>query len=171
MNNIDIAILVVLGIAAFNGWRRGLVVSIFSIVGAGLGVYIGNGMVSQFVSSSSTDVVKVGTIVGGLLIFASLGSSIGSFIGRRLRSIYKWTPLGLVDNFGGLLLSLAIWVIIVWTAFHFLDEIPNWKLHAKYKDSGILELLNTNIPQSVVNFVDNVLKPQELVGKLWERLN
>lgn len=171
MNNIDIAILVVLGIAAFNGWRRGLVVSLFSIAGAAIGIYIGNGVISQLVSPSSTDVMKVVTIVGGLLFSASIGSGLGAFIGRRLRSIYKWTPLGLVDNFGGLLLSVFIWIVIVWTAFHFLDEIPNWKLHARYKDSGILDILNANMPQTVTNFVDNVLKPQELIGKLWARLN
>lgn len=173
MNNIDIAILVVLGLAAFNGWRRGLVVSLFSIAGAAVGAYVGQGFISKFADPSATDVVKVGVIVGGLAISASIGSSIGSFIGRRLRSVYKWTPLGLVDNFGGLILSLIIWVILVWVAFHIVAEVPNWKLGIKLRHSEVLKIMNANMPSFVVDFIDRVFKPQDLIDQLWKsiRLN
>jgi len=170
MNNIDIAILVVLGLAAFNGWRRGLVVSLFSIAGAVVGAYIGQDFISKFADPSATDVVKVGIIVGGLAVSASIGSSIGSFIGRRLRSIYKWTPLGLVDNFGGLILSLAIWVILVWATFHIVAEVPNWKLGIRLNQSEILKSINASMPSFVMDFIDRVFKPQDLIDQLWKRI-
>jgi len=173
MNNIDIAILIVLALVAFNGWRRGLVVSLFSIAGAAVGAYVGQGFIGQFADPAATDVVKVGIILGGLVVSASIGSSIGSFIGRRLRSIYKWTPLGLVDNFGGLILSLLIWIILVWVAFHIVAEVPNWKLGIKLNHSEVLKIMNANMPSFVVDFIDRVFKPQDLIDQLWNsiRLN
>jgi uncharacterized membrane protein required for colicin V production len=63
MNNIDIAILVVWGLAAFNGWRRGLVVSLFSITGAAVGAYIGHGFIAKFAHASQPDMIKVGIIL------------------------------------------------------------------------------------------------------------
>jgi len=170
MNNIDIGILVVLAVAAFNGWRRGLVVSAFSIVGAVVGAYMGQGFVGKFASPSATDTVKVGIIVGGLIVSASIGSSIGSFIGRRLRSVYKWTPLGLVDNFGGLVLSLVIWIILVWATFHIVAEVPNWKLGIKLHHSHILKTMNSIMPSFVSDFIDRVFKPQDLIDQLWNRI-
>ena len=170
MNNIDIAILVVLGLAAFNGWRRGLVVSLFSIAGAALGAYVGQDFISRFADPAAKDVVKVSMIVGGLVLSASIGSSVGSFIGRRLRSVYKWTPLGLVDNFGGLILSLTIWIIIVWVAFHIISDVPNWKLGIKLHHSQILKVMNANMPSFVVDFIDRVFKPQDLIDQLWSRI-
>jgi len=170
MNNIDIAILVVLGLAAFNGWRRGLVVSLFSIAGAAVGAYVGQGFISKFADPSANDMVKVGIIVGGLVVSASIGSSIGSFVGRRLRSIYKWTPLGLIDNFGGLLLSLVVWIILVWVALHMITDVPNWKLGIKLHHSQILKLMNANMPSFVVDFIDRVFKPQDLIDQLWARI-
>jgi uncharacterized membrane protein required for colicin V production len=170
MNNIDIAILVVWGLAAFNGWRRGLVVSLFSITGAAIGAYFGHGFIAKFAHASQPDMIKVGIILGGLVLSASIGSSIGSFSGRRLRSVYKWTPLGLVDNFGGLILSLIIWIIVVWLAFHIVAEVPNWKLGIKLHHSHILKVMNANMPSFVVNFIDSVFKPQDLIDQLWTRI-
>lgn len=170
MNNIDIAILVVLALAAFNGWRRGLVVSLFSIAGALVGAYIGQGLIPKIADPSQPDVMKVSIIVGGLIVSGSIGSSIGSFIGRRLRSVYKWTPLGLIDNFGGLILSLLIWVILVWVAFHFVAEVPNWKLGIKLHHSQILKAMNANMPSFVVNFIDRVFNPQNLIDQLWTHI-
>lgn len=170
MNNIDIAILVALGLAAFNGWRRGLVVSLFSIAGAAVGAFIGQGFITKVAHPSQPDLLKVGIIVGGFVLSASIGSSVGSFIGRRLRSVYKWTPLGLVDNFGGLILSLIIWVILVWLAFHIVAEVPNWKLGIKLHHSQILKVMNANMPSFVVDFIDRVFKPQDLIDQLWTRI-
>ena len=173
MNNIDIAILVVLGLAAFNGWRRGLVVSLFSIAGTAVGAYIGHSFIVKFADPAATDVIKVSMILGGLVISASIGSSIGSFIGRRLRSIYKWTPLGLVDNFGGLILSLIVWIVLTWLAFHIVSQVPNWKLGIKLHHSQIISVMNANMPSFVVHFIDRVFKPQDLIDQLWNsiRLN
>ena len=173
MNNIDIAILVVLGLAAFNGWRRGLVVSLFSIAGTAVGAYVGHGFIAKFADPAATDVVKVGMILGGLVVSASIGSSIGSFIGRRLRSVYKWTPLGLVDNFGGLILSLIVWIVLIWLSFHIVSQVPNWKLGIKLHHSQIIGVMNANMPSFVVDFIDRVFKPQDLIDQLWNgiRLN
>lgn len=167
MNKVDLAIAIFLGLAALNGWRRGLVVSAFSIVGALIGSVTGHSMVAKFVSASQPNTIKVAMIAGGLIVGASFGSAVGSFVGRRVRSIYSWTPLRWVDNAGGMFVSALIWVLILWAAARAVVDVPVLRVGKTIRASEIISFLNTNMPSSVVDLIDRVTNSKELIKKFW----
>src|SRR5437763_16724996 len=102
-----IAIAIVL-IAAVGGFRRGLVISAFSLVGLAAGAYIGSRVAPHLLhggsSSTWTPVAGlVGAVLGAVLFqFAAL--SVGSFVPGGMRL----TALRAADSAGGLLLARAI---------------------------------------------------------------
>lgn len=167
MNKVDTGIAIFLALVALNGWRRGLVVSAFSIVGAALGAITGHSMVAKFVTASQPNTIKVAMIAGGLIIGASFGSAVGSFVGRRVRTIYSWTPLRWVDNAGGLFLSAVIWVLILWAAARAVVDVPVLRVGKTIRASEIITFLNTNMPTSVVDLIDQIIKSKDLIKKFW----
>lgn len=167
MNNVDLGITIFLALVALNGWRRGIVVSAFSIVGAVLGAITGHSMVANFVSASQPNTIKVAMIGGGLIVGASFGSAVGSFVGRRVRSIYSWTPLRWVDNAGGLFVSALIWIIILWAAARAVVDVPVLRVGKTIRASEIITFLNTNMPSPVVDLVDQVTDSKDLIKKFW----
>ena len=167
MNNVDLGITIFLALVALNGWRRGIVVSTFSIVGAVLGAITGHSMVANFVSASQPNTIKVAMIGGGLIVGASFGSAVGSFVGRRVRSIYSWTPLRWVDNAGGLFVSALIWIIILWAAARAVVDVPVLRVGKTIRASEIITFLNTNMPSPVVDLIDQVTDSKDLIKKFW----
>jgi trypsin-like peptidase/colicin V production protein len=141
-----IAIGIVL-LAALGGYRRGLVVSAFSLVGLAAGAYIGSRIAPHLLhggsSSKWTPVAGlVGAVLGGVLFqIGALGA--GSFVRGGLRV----TPLRLLDSAGGLLLGVAIGLAIVWVGSSVALLTPGeTSLRSQVERSAIVKQLNAALP-------------------------
>ena len=142
-----IAIGIVL-LAALGGYRRGLVISAFSLVGLAAGAYIGSRVAPHLLhggsSSKWTQVAGlVGAVLGGVL-FQIGALTAGSFVRGGLRL----TPLRLVDSAGGLLLGVAIGLAIVWVGSSVAVAVltPEASLRSEVERSAIVKQLNAALP-------------------------
>ncbi len=141
-----IAIGIVL-LAALGGYRRGLVVSAFSLVGLAAGAYIGSRVAPHLLHGGSgskwTPVAGlVGAVLGGVLF--QIGALVaGSFVRGGLRV----TPLRLLDSAGGLLLGVAIGLAIVWVGSSVALLTPGeTSLRSQVERSAIVKQLNSALP-------------------------
>ncbi|HEY8107455.1 MAG TPA: MarP family serine protease [Gaiellaceae bacterium] len=160
-----IAIAIVL-LAAVGGFRRGLVLSAFSLVGLAVGAYIGSRLAPHVLHGGSdskwTPVAGlVGALVGAVLLqFGAL--VVGSFI----RGGIRFTPLRLLDSAGGLLLGGAIGVAIVWVAASVALLSPGQTgFRQEVQRSAIVKQLDSALPpRTLLNLLARIDPFPSIVG-------
>jgi uncharacterized membrane protein required for colicin V production len=145
-----IAIAIVL-LAAAGGFRRGLVISAFSLVGLAAGAYIGSRLAPHVLHDGSNSkwtpvAALVGALVGAVLLqFGAL--VVGSFI----RGGMRFKPLRLLDSAGGLLLGGALGLAIVWVAASVALLTPGQTgFRQEVQRSEIVKQLDSALPPSTL---------------------
>lgn len=132
MNIFDLIVYVALAWAIFNGWRRGLLLQVFSLVGIVAALYLG---------------VLYGAEVGAMLGMEGTTAQIGGFIAifvasliviaivaRLLRGVFKLAGLGIADTLLGIALSVlkvGLVVSVLFSGFAALNK--DYKLASKEK--------------------------------------
>jgi S1-C subfamily serine protease len=159
------AIAIVL-LAAVGGFRRGLVLSAFSLIGLGVGAYIGSRLAPHVLNGGSSSTwtpfaALIGAVVGALLLqFAAL--VVGSFIRGGMRI----TALRLIDSAGGLLLGGAIGVAIVWVGASVALLTPGQtSFRHEVERSEIVRQLNSALPpRTLLNLLARIDPLTSIVG-------
>ena len=160
-----IAIAIVL-VSAMGGFRRGLVLSAFSLVGLAVGAYIGSRIAPHVLhggsSSTWTPVAAlVGAVVGAILLqFGAL--VVGSFVRGGIRV----TPLRLIDSAGGLLLGGAIGLAIVWVGASVALLSPGETgFRRQVERSAIVKQLDSALPpRTLLNLLARIDPFPSIVG-------
>lgn len=160
-----IAIAIVL-LAAAGGFRRGLVLSAFSLIGLAAGAYIGSRLAPHVLDGGSnskwTPVAGlVGALVGAVLL--QLG---GLTLGSSIRGGLRFKPLRLIDSAGGLLFGAAIGVAIVWVATSVALLTPGQTgFRQEVQRSEIVKQLDSALPpRTLLNLLERIDPFPSIVG-------
>jgi S1-C subfamily serine protease len=152
--------LILVGLAIFilvSGWRRGLFVSIFSLLGLIAGAWIGKSVIDMVNgASTTTSLTRTALSAATLFIGIGVGSAVGGFIGRRLRNLFSWSPLRLLDNLTGAALSLVAWSIVFWLLATTLLAAPVSSFTNTVSQSKVLNALEQYMPIQIRNGVESV---------------
>ena len=149
-----IAIAIVL-IAAVGGFRRGLVLSAFSLIGLAAGAYLGSRIAPHLLHGGSNSTWTpvaglVGAVLGAVLLqFGAI--AVASFI----RGGIRFAPLRVVDSAGGLVLGIAIGVGVVWVAASVALLTPG--------ETGFRQEVERS---AIVKQLDSALPPRTLLNLL-----
>jgi uncharacterized membrane protein required for colicin V production len=160
-----IAIAIVL-VSAVGGFRRGLVLSAFSLVGLAVGAYVGSRVAPHLVHGGSNSkwtpvAALVGAVLGAVLLqFGALVA--GSFI----RGGMRFTPLRLIDSAGGLLLGGAIGLAIVWVGASVALLTPGrTAFRQQVERSAIVKQLDSALPpRTLLNLLARIDPFPSIVG-------
>ena len=152
-----IAIAIVL-LAAVAGFRRGLVLSAFSLVGLAVGAYIGSRLAPHLLHGGSNSswtpfAALIGAVLGAVLLqFAALVA--GSFIRGGIRV----TPLRLLDSAGGLLLGGALGIALVWVGASVALLTPGQTgFRQEVEGSEIVKQLDSALPpRTLLNLLQRI---------------
>ncbi|WP_175408560.1 MarP family serine protease [Streptomyces sp. TRM64462] len=140
MNVLDILLLVAAVWFAIVGYRQGFVVGILSVIG-----FLGGGLVAVYllplVWGPLTGDAEVSTTaaivaVAVVLIFASVGQTLTTHWGNKLRRHITWSPARALDATGGALVNVVAMLLVAWligsalarTAVPFSKEVRNSKV-------------------------------------------
>lgn len=142
-------------LTTYKGWRRGLVGSIFSIVGAIAGVLVGN-YALKFVASaqSQTEFLRLATQAAILIISLSIGSSLGSYFGKKVTKALGWKSFRTLDQLLGVALSFAGWSLVIWTIMTTALVIPVNSVTENIRKSEVIQFLDSHIPDNVRSAID-----------------
>ena len=147
MSVLDLVAIGLIALAAFSGFRRGLVTGVFSLGGLLVGFYLGARVVPTFVSG---DLSRWLPIVGltGAMVFGAIGQTLGAKFGHSLRqALAVLGPLRLFDNVAGGFLGAAIGLALCWAIGAVLLYFPGQTgLRSYAQDSSILSTLNDELP-------------------------
>jgi S1-C subfamily serine protease len=140
-----------------SGWRRGLFVSVFSLLGLIFGAWLGRSLIDIVTgASTTTSLTRTALSAATLLIAIGVGSAVGGYVGRRLRNVFSWSPIRLIDNLAGAAVSLIAWSIVFWLLATTLLAAPVSSLTNTVSQSKVLNILEQYMPTEVRDGVESV---------------
>jgi S1-C subfamily serine protease len=111
---LDVILIVLLGLSAWGGFRRGALLQVAGLVGLAVGFVIGAliaPLVAGFVRSQLT---KAGLALGIILLLGAIGDAVGSAVGIRLRRRATGQRFKQADAVGGSALSVVALILTIW---------------------------------------------------------
>lgn len=147
MSTVDWIALALIALTALTGFRRGLVVGVFSFGGLVLGFYIGTRVGPSLVGDDRTRWLPL-FAVGTAVVVAAFGQALGAYLGRAVRrTLIVVPPLRLLDSAGGGLLGAALGLALCWAVGAVILYLPvETELRRYAQDSKILSTLNKEYP-------------------------
>jgi S1-C subfamily serine protease len=147
MSIVDLIALALITLTALSGFRRGLVVGVFSLAGLALGAYLGARLGPSLATGDRARWVPL-VALGSALLFAAIGQAIGVMIGRGLRrGLLVLGPLRVFDNVGGGILGAATGLLLCWVVGAAFLYVPGQTELRRYaQESAILSTLNQEFP-------------------------
>jgi len=139
----------VIGLAALNGLRRGLVGGAFSLAGIVAGAYFGAKLAPQFLSGSESPYTPL-VALGGAVVLGAFLQTAAAVAGNAIRkTLFVVPPLRVLDSLGGLALGGAAGAAIVWVAGAVALHTPGQtELREEVQRSRILIEINERVPPS-----------------------
>ena len=147
MSTVDLIALGLIALTAFTGFRRGLVVGVFSLAGLALGFYLGARVGPSLVGGDLARWLPL-VALGVAMLCAAIGQAIGGMAGRSIRrALLVLGPLRLLDSIGGGLLGGVLGLALCWAVGAVLLYLPGQTELRRYaQDSEILSALNQELP-------------------------
>jgi len=115
MNWIDFVIIAILSLNIFLGFRKGLIKIVFSLVALTLATIVAIQQVAPVAELLKNHLSFPNYLINGLSFFAIwiLIYFIIYFIGNTISKIFRLTPLGFVDIFGGMFVGFIKGMVII----------------------------------------------------------
>ncbi len=147
MSVVDWIALALIALTALAGFRRGLVVGVFSFGGLVLGFYVGTRVGPSLVGGDRTRWLPL-FAVGTAVVVAALGQALGGYVGRTIRrTLIVIPPLRLLDSAGGGLFGAALGLALCWAVGAVFLYLPvETELRRYAQESTILATLNEEYP-------------------------
>lgn len=157
MATFDILVLVVVVLAGINGFRKGLVIEVFSLLAFFVGLFVALKLTFPLTSRLFDD--------SDSYLFAALVIFIGLFIlivwvakifATSIKRVIDFTPAGIIDNILGVGISMIKWLFIISTILWAMDSLDmqmprEWTRNSDFYEGVIM------IAPVVVEFVSSVI--------------
>ena len=153
MSLLDWLIVALLVLFAIRGFSAGFVAGAFSLVGLGLGAYLGSRLAVSLVQAE-TDLAAYTPFIllAGALVFASLGRLLAGAVGGRIGGAIRRVPgigpgIGVLDGVGGAALGAAVGLLFVWVVGVFALQSPlPGAVRGAVERSEVLSTIDERLP-------------------------
>ncbi|HYM63798.1 MAG TPA: MarP family serine protease [Gaiellaceae bacterium] len=165
MTVVDLAVLVWVGLAAFQGAARGLSTQVVSLAGLAAGGVVGSRIAPLFLEEgASSPWLPVAGLVG-----AAVGAMLFQLVATALVSRVGWffpTPVRLIDSVGGALFGAVVGLVIVWLLAVVALQQPSLNLRKQVQRSEVLPRLVEAVPPRTVLHALGRFDPLPLIGRI-----
>ncbi|HWC13989.1 MAG TPA: MarP family serine protease [Actinomycetota bacterium] len=148
MNLVDVAVLVLAGLAAFRGWRRGFLGQLFEFGGGLLGLIAGVALGGRVARTFADDAGPEAALISIATVFVmlSIGQAVGFVAGHRFGLFAQRARLGGFDAALGAALSVVVTFVAFWLIGGLLIHGPSKSLAKALQRSETLALMNDSMP-------------------------
>jgi S1-C subfamily serine protease len=143
---LDVVLLILFGLSAWGGYRRGALLQVAGLIGLIGGFAVGIWLAPTFADLVASDRAKVAAALGTVLVFGGFGDAVGSIVGLRLRRRARGTAIRTADAAGGAALSVAALVLAVWFLALNLAAGPFPRLAAALQRSAVVRAVDEVLP-------------------------
>lgn len=172
MNLVDVGIIILAGLAAWRGWKRGFISQLFEFGGGFLGLIAGVALGPR-IASWFTDQAGPGTAliaIATVFVMLSIGQAIGFMAGHRFGLIAHRARLGSFDSALGSALSIGVTLVSFWIIGGLLINGPSKGLAKALQKSEALAIMNDALPEppnvfaSIQRYLNTSGFPQVFAG-------
>lgn len=146
MNWLDILIIVVVGLLAFMGWRRGVLQVVIALGGVIVGIAVA-GRIYKPLGSAFSGVIDsegMAQIAAFAVIFLAIMAA-AMFLGRLVRQTLRFLLLAWVDNLAGMALGALVGAAISSALIIAMGVLPVASLKNAVEDSALATGLVDNM--------------------------
>lgn len=148
-NVVDVVVFVIAVVAAFRGWRLGLLGQVFELGGgfAGLllGLVLGPRIASAFTNRPGLQGAVISLVV--LFVAVSIGQTLGYILGHRFGALARRARLGIPDAVLGAALGITITAVSFWLIGNLLVQAPTRGVAKSFRRSEVLQALDSSLPR------------------------
>lgn len=156
LTTLDYFLIAFLTLKTLGGWRRGLIVTVFALVGGVAGAFVGHYFGTNFAESNSNGSATRWAIEGLIFIIAvSLGNTLGGMIGKRVSKVLSWDLIQWIDHLSGGFLAAAGWSLVIWIASTSIIASPLPKIPDSLENSKVVVTIDKYLPEQVRKVIDD----------------
>lgn len=129
MNAFDALLLALIALAAWGGWRLGLVRGVLAWIGLAIGLAVGVAFVDDITNifKNASPAVRFMAATAFVLLMAIIAQSLGIALGSALASVLPLGgPIRVIDQFGGAVLGGFVALVVLWLLIPALASSPGW---------------------------------------------
>ncbi len=171
MSTADIIILVFLVLGAYSGFKKGLILELIAIAAFILAILGGFKLLHfgmEYVSKMYDGFGNLLPFVAFMILFVLILIAV-NMIGKMLKRVIDWTPLGILDNFAGAIIGAAKFAlaisIMLWVMSSLDINMPNYFT----KNSKVLPYVSDFASQTG-NFISTIFPSFDSFIKTLEEL-
>ena len=143
---LDLAVLAIAFVAAVSGWRSGLLGSLLSFVGVGLGAVAGVLLAPHVVTHIGGARTKLFVTLFLILALVVIGEIAGVVLGRAVRGALRNRALRTFDSIIGVVLQMVTVLVAAWMLFTPLTSSDQPNLAAAVRGSKVLAQVDEVAP-------------------------
>ena len=159
------AILLLAAVAfGISGYRQGFLIGAMSFIG-----FLGGAVLGAKLAPSISDLLGNGdsSPVTGIVVVilgAVLGQLVASAIAAALRTRISWQPAEVIDSAGGAVVSVVSVLLVAWLMATAVNRSPYEALRRQVHGSGIIQAVDTVVPDSARQLFAGFLRLVEQQG-------
>jgi S1-C subfamily serine protease len=147
VNLLDAIIIVLLVLAAVNGFRRGASLQLSTYVGLLAGLVLGAVLAPRVAGLASTSFAQAALALVVLLAFAAIGDALGWLVGTRIWVLARRSALGGVDSAAGTLVALVASLLAIWFIGLNLVSGPFPSVSRQIRGSAVIRTIDAALPR------------------------
>jgi S1-C subfamily serine protease len=160
VNLLDLAVVALLVLAVFNGYRRGAALQLATYAGLILGLFVGALVAPQLAGLADSPLGQAAVALIVLFAAAGLGDALGWFVGLHIWSLARQSVIGTVDAVAGSVVAFVAVLLATWFIGLNLANGPFPGLSNEIRGSAIVRGLDDVLP-----------RPPSLLGEVRQFLN
>lgn len=147
MNGLDVILVVSALVSGLVGFRHGLIIAACALVGFLGGVWVGL-QAAPYILGDAPRVFSTAVAALILVVVAgSVGSMLGSALGRRLRDAITWRPGRLVDSSAGAVVGVTYVLVFAWALGVAVASSGLPTISAPVRGSAVLAGVDRALPE------------------------
>jgi S1-C subfamily serine protease len=143
---LDVALLLLLALSAWGGYRRGALLQVAGLAGLALGFLIGIRVAPLAADLVRSDLSKAGVGLGTVLVFGAAGDAVGSVLGAKLHRRAIGARFKKADALGGSALSVSALVLAIWFLGINLAAGPFPSVARAMQRSAVVRAIDATLP-------------------------
>lgn len=152
---VDGVVVFLLLFALIDGWRHGMVGSVFSFIGIAAGLVIGFALAPLAMQQTESNQLRIVIAVTVLVMASCIGYFIGGTAGASLREKVTQPQLRRVDSLAGAFFQVMVVLIVAWLLATPLAE-GNSRLAKGVRNSTVLQQVDTHSPRALAALTDKL---------------
>ncbi|MGH2735934.1 MAG: MarP family serine protease [Actinomycetota bacterium] len=148
MNLVDLLVIAVAVLAAFRGWRRGLLGLVFELGGGFIGLLVGFALGPRVADVFTRESGLTGLLISLFVVFAclSIGQTLGYIVGHRFGAYAHNLKLGGVNSVLGSIGGVVLTLVSFWLIGALVANSSFRELNRALARSAVLQELDSALP-------------------------